>query len=118
MGCDCPDEVFAHILIESPSDALARLSIKKLVKVGGRLMVAVCRPPTHTDGLDKLQHIFDTGKKLRDLEGFNRFRLVIIADNPEQITPTLHDRFAQLAGLDDRIHLHVTSLSALPDCLR
>ena len=118
LGCDCPDEVFSHILVESPEDALAHLSVNKLLKIGGRLMTAICLPSVNIDVFDNLQQLFSVGKRLRDQAGFNRFRLVVISGNPEEITPKLCDRFTQLTGLDDRIHLHVVSPSELPDCLK
>ena len=81
-------------------------------------MAAICVPSVNIDAFDNLGQLFNAGKKLRDQENFNRFRLVVVSENPEDITPKLRDRFLQLSGLDDRMHLHVLSPSALPDCLK
>ena len=118
LGCGCPDEVFSKISIETPPDALARLSVTHLIKIGGRLMVAFWAASSHMDGFGRLRQIFSSGKKLRDRYGFNRFRLVAITDNPQRDAPRLHYRLTRCTALDDRMHLHVMKPSALPECLK
>nr|BAJ06968.1 putative uncharacterized protein [uncultured bacterium] len=114
LGCGCPDEVFSDLQIEPHPEAFIGLPIDSLVRIGGRLMVAVCASPEWREVSGDLKQVLEAGMSLRDHDGFNMFRLVVAPDEA-RITKQL---FKFTPGLDDRVHLHVVSHSALPSCLK
>jgi hypothetical protein len=117
LGCGCPDEVFSDIRIELQPEAFAGLPIDCLVRIGGRLLVAVCTSSEWRDAENNLGPVFKTGKGLRDQDGFNRFRFVLMTEETERAAQMVEARFHRLTGMDDRVHVHVVGPSALPSCL-
>lgn len=55
LGCGCPDEVFSDIRIEPRPKSFEGLPVDCLMKIGGRLMIAVCSS-TEWQKLKKNQH--------------------------------------------------------------
>jgi hypothetical protein len=51
------------------------------------------------------------GKKERDGKGSNRFRLVLVADEPDEARQAAGKVFERLRGTDEKVHLHVTGRS-------
>jgi len=89
LGCDCPEEVFSDIRIEPPPRGFDGLSVDLLVRIGGRLLVAVCTTAGQAVVMKKLHPLLLAGKGLRDRDGFNRFRLVIGAGEEETLPACL-----------------------------
>lgn len=114
LGCGCPDEVLADIRVEPRPSAFAGLPVSVLLRVGGRLLVAVCDT---TAGAGDLARIVPAGRQLRDAEGFNRVRLVMVVAEP-MATGVTADAWADLAAGDERVHLHQLAPSALPEALQ
>ncbi len=87
LGCGCPSEVFRQVRTRPefcpPFEAAA--------VVGGRLLVAVSRNASP----ELLEH----GRLIRDTEGLNRFRLLVLGPRPAALP-------SWLDGLPDRIHCH------------
>ena len=118
LGCGCPDEVLQDIQIEAHPYSFAGQPIDYLVRIGGRLLLAISMSSRWAEVAGKLRRLLETGKNLRDRNGFSRFRLVVSSDEPENPTAALQEQFIGLAGMDDKVHLHVIRPSALPRCLR
>ncbi len=78
------------------------------INVGTRLLIYIVS--VVDDQHDKVQglvsHLVRMGAKKRDEQGFNRFRLVLIATDPQSVEKRASEVFSSLAA-DDRIHLHV-----------
>jgi hypothetical protein len=53
-------------------------------------------------------------KKERDEKGLNRFRLVLVFDDPEKVRPGAERQFEELRGSDEKVHLHVISRKDFP----
>jgi hypothetical protein len=108
LGCSCPDEVFADI------DLRWRGATRALdLRVGGRLLVHLRWPvdiPTAEIGLVSWLH---EGRVTRDRDGLNRYRLVLALEPDTPSLVRLRQRFAQLRGDDERLHLHLLSPLAL-----
>jgi hypothetical protein len=117
LGCGCPDEVFSHIRIELQPEAFEGLPVDCLVRIGGRLLVAVCTSSEWREAEKKLDLVLKTGKNLRDQNRFNRFRFVLMTEEAERAAQMVEARFYRLTGMDDRVHVHVVGPSALPSCL-
>ena len=54
------------------------------------------------------------GRKDRDEKGLNRFRLVLVFDDPEKVRPGAERQFEELRGSDEKVHLHVIGRSDNP----
>lgn len=117
LGCGCPDDVLADLQVDPESTSLAGLPVDFLVNVGGRLLVAICTPHAWRALAQSLDRYFAAGKRLRDENGFNRFRMVVATDDPGNALAVLKHRLDALTGLDDRLHLHVVARSTLPTLL-
>jgi hypothetical protein len=115
LGCNCPDDVFKHIRIDSQPECFIGLPVDALIDIGGRLLVAVCAHAPWQDVQPSLQRIVTAGSACRDRNGFNRFRLVVAAEDTQEALTVLQPLFdAVIASGDDRMHLHVLPPAALP----
>ncbi len=105
LGCGCPEDVLEHIELEVRPGPPAW----RALRVGGRLLVHV-RPAPEPD-LAGLEAWLATGVAERDGQGFNRFRLVLVAAEPETLRAAAEARLAAWGG-DDRTHVHVIAEDA------
>jgi len=118
LGCGCPDEVFSKIRMEKNPVVFQGLPIDCLVKIGDRLLVAICLLEGLNGELgEDIRKSLKIGKRLRDDAGFNRFRLVVISEEADSIASVIQAQFDGLTGLDDKVHLHVLKPSAVPQFL-
>jgi hypothetical protein len=117
LGCHCADEVFRSITIE-PSGAADSAPVVRRLTVGGRLLIHVVAVPPDSTAVGWLERLVTDGVSQRDLGGFNRFRLVLVAPDVAETPADLESRFARAAGSDDRAHLHLVAASELPPSLR
>ncbi len=114
LGCNCPEEVFSSIdcLTDVPVHGIA-LDLK--INVGNRLLVYVLT----VDDPDSLRRILPllvtAGKKERDGKGFNRFRLVLAADDISRIKNEAETVYNSL-NEDEKVHLHLVSVKSIPQC--
>ncbi len=106
LGCKCPEKVFDDMQWEEKGEILE-------INISNKLLVNIFLNP-----LDKLnkKHIIDVlkvGQKKRDYKNFNRFRLVIpaeeVKENQKKYTSILHRLFPD----DDKIHLHILKIKQL-----
>ena len=112
LGCSCPDAVFDDIRVTADSDLFA--VAHTVYEIGGRLLVAAIVPADWQAIETSLGQFVDAGKRYRDRHGFNRFRLVIAADD-EAAARRLSLLFESLPNTDDKTHLHVIGSGVLPD---
>jgi hypothetical protein len=117
LGCTCPDEVLADIQVVPDPDGFAGLPVDFLLRVGGRLLVGICAPDTPGAVGALLSRCFAAGRALRDAEGFNRFRLVVVSSDPDQDANPLRAAFDGLPMRDGKLHLHVITRPELPEAL-
>ena len=115
LGCGCPDQILQRIdftrtdLAQEPAVKLSRID------VGGQLLVYVLEgeeDPTRLS--DVLPAIISTGLIERGKREFNRLRVVVAADRPDELQPVLERLFDASAPKDDKLHLHVISTMELP----
>jgi hypothetical protein len=114
LGCTCPDAVLERVLLgawESPAGVGLRL---RRVAVGGRLLIyllAVADP----DALPgRLPPILEAGREERDRGGFNRLRVVVASADPQTLEGLCRAPFDRIRAGDERMHLHLLPLAALP----
>jgi hypothetical protein len=106
LGCGCPEEVFSSILLETAPGPVGGIPLDFTIRIGGRLMVLGVAGETLHSPQGSLATLVAAGMGIRDGEGFNRVRIVVIRDDPESET-MVRNIFAGVQGLDERVHLHV-----------
>ncbi len=100
LGCGCPDELLAHLGIER------RPGGPTVLDVGGRLLVHLRACAGQEDLARGLAGWLAEGLARRDALGYNRFRLVLLVEDPDAIRPHAEALFASRAA-DARAHLHL-----------
>lgn len=114
LGCTCPDEVLSDIQVDGDPDGFAGLPVDFLLRVGGRLLVGIWSSDAPGAVGEILSRCVSAGRALRDAEGFNRFRLVVVCDDPDEDADVLRAAFDGLPGRDGKLHLHVITHPQLP----
>ena len=115
LGCGCPDDVLEWIqcthteLTQEEDTRITRID------VGGRLLVYVLE----IEGPDRraeeaLPAVIAAATVDRATSCFNRLRIVVAIDNPEEMRLRLEHTFSGSAPADDKVHLHVVSPTDLP----
>jgi hypothetical protein len=105
LGCGCPEEVFK--IIECRANIiLDGIQIRDRINIGNRLLIYVVevgRP----DSVEKiLKSLVIYGRKERDSAGFNRFRLVLTADDIGIFQRDAETIFKSINS-DEKVHLHL-----------
>jgi hypothetical protein len=115
LGCGCPDDVLEWIqcthseLNQEEDTRITRID------VGGRLLVYVLE----IEGPDRraeeaLPAVIAAATVDRATSCFNRLRVVVAIDDPEEMRPRLESTFNGSAPADERVHLHVVRTTDLP----
>jgi hypothetical protein len=115
LGCGCPDDVLEWIqcthteLTQEEDTRITRID------VGGRLLVYVLE----VDGPDQraeeaLPAVIAAATVDRATSCFNRLRVVVAIDNPDEMQNRLERTFNGSAPADDNVHLHVVRSTELP----
>jgi hypothetical protein len=102
LGCTCPEEVFQQISLDDGDGQIARK-----IRVGGRLLVYILDAGRATDLPGAVSEALRDGVRVRERDRFNRFRLVVVSDEPERISGTVEAAFSGSASRDPKTHLHV-----------
>jgi hypothetical protein len=114
IGCNCLDEVFRHIEIQRGSSAVKACSADCELRIGGRLLIVVTSEPIANLSA-RLGQVIAEGKQARNERKFNRFRLVVQTENAAQEREKLLRAFEEVAGKDERTHLHVLGKPEVPN---
>jgi hypothetical protein len=120
LGCGCPDEVFRSVSIDRVPASPGRPALTEL-RVGSRLLIRIVAAPDHAEAASWLEELAADGRAARDREGYNRFRLVVVAPALSALPGGLDGLaagFARATGGDDHAHLHVVPEDQLPAALR
>ena len=115
IGCTCPDEVFESINIEKKPRHDENFNSEYLVSIDGKLLVYLVEPYQWSSLTDSLEQIFCWWREMRNIGGFNRFRLVVITPDIKPARRKLLRQFGSLDGLDERLHLHIIEHKQLSD---
>jgi hypothetical protein len=108
LGCRCSEEVFLEIDLNKAPMPVGAIPLVFEIHAGGRLIILGVSDKHVLSSLDALNALVAAGAKIRDDRKYNRFRLVVLTDDPD-CEAKLRLRFMQLPGLDDRIHMHVVN---------
>jgi hypothetical protein len=111
LGCSCPEEVFQSIDIHRNVRLNSFIVLDSAIIIGNRLLVHIAEAGTVGCIEEHLPTLVNAGKKERDEKGLNRFRLVLVADEPREVRQTAGKLFDELRGTDEKVHLHVIDRS-------
>ncbi len=100
--------VLRDIGVEPPPPDLAALPVDWLLKVGGRLLVLICRADLDITDARTLARLGEAAAALRDACGFHRVRIVLPLSRPAQAYLGLP------TALDERLHWHRIPVEDLP----
>lgn len=109
LGCGCPEEVFSYIDCQS-NILLNNIMVNIKINIGNRLLIYVVEVNNSDSIKDILIALIDAGRKERDRSGFNRYRLVLAAENLQGIKQIAYDAF-NIIDRDEKTHLHIVSKS-------
>lgn len=105
LGCDCPGEVFEQIKY-SPGGPLKGMVTRNIV-IGNRLLITLWEVGD-ASVLQVLMPIFLVrGKTERDRRGLNRFRGVLVTEDPVGMESTAEACFLNCGDKDEKMHLHI-----------
>lgn len=114
LGCGCPEEVFQSISVRRNVRLNNFIVLDHALIIGNRLLIYIAEAGTEACMEEHLPVLMRSGMAERDDKGLNRFRLVLLADHPEEVQRTAGRVFEELRGKDEKMHLHVIDRSAMP----
>lgn len=103
LGCGCAEDVFK--IIELQQVEMAGTPYDR-VNIGNRLLIYIFETEDPVFVGRELARIVRAGKEERDRKSFNRFRLVLAADDARVRTAAMK-AYKELEFIDDRTFLHV-----------
>ncbi|GAB4353330.1 MAG: hypothetical protein Kow006_18380 [Gammaproteobacteria bacterium] len=112
LGCGCPEEVFATVQRERRSDP--RWGDLQRIDIGKRLLLYLVDLPMPVPGEEELVALLDRGRRDRDTNGFNRFRLVLFGEMDGKRSGDLNRLAESRFPGDEKVHLHLLHPSAHP----
>jgi hypothetical protein len=115
LGCGCPDEVLEWIQCTHTEFNQEQDTRITRIDVGGQLLVYVLE----IEGPDQraaeaLPAVIAAATVDRATSCFNRLRVVVALDDPDEMRPRIEASFDGSAPADDKVHLHVVSTTDLP----
>ncbi|MCG6866346.1 MAG: hypothetical protein LJE58_13075 [Thiogranum sp.] len=112
LGCGCPDEVFETI--ESSRIAVGALpGAATRIVVGDTLLLYVVAPASIQELADTIAEVADSGRRDRDANRYNRFRLVVSDDSDEGGRAGAVAGFAREVGSDKKMHIHFVDAATI-----
>ncbi|MFC1773852.1 hypothetical protein ACFL3A_10935 [Pseudomonadota bacterium] len=107
LGCSCPEEVFDKIDYQKESDGISGSK----VNVGDRLLIYIITMDGKSNTQEVINSALERGVVERDNKGFNRFRLVLVASQPDVLRSSAELAFESSGYADKKTHLHVVNES-------
>jgi hypothetical protein len=114
LGCSCPEDVFRTIDVRRNVRLNNFAVLDSAIIIGNRLLVYIAEAGTAGCTEEHLPVLVEAGKKERDEKGLNRFRLVLVTNEPEGVQLAAKKQFEELRGSDDKVHLHVINRKTMP----
>ena len=115
LGCGCPDDVLEWIQCTHTELAQEQDTRIARIDVGGQLLVYVLEIEGHDRRAEEaLPAVISAAIVDRSTSCFNRLRIVVAVDDPEEMKARLEEVFVGSAPADDKVHLHVVRTTDLP----
>jgi len=118
LGCACPPAIFENVLLHPVDSAFAAIQGTCLVSIGRRLLVLLVEARSRDLTRDGIESLLRHGRELRDAGGFNRFRLVVVAEQGELASEVTAVDPEESVPWDGRVHLHRVTPGQVPAVLR
>jgi len=112
LGCTCPDSVFEKIETGSVDVGDVTNRATRLV-IGDTLLLYVVVPGSMPALVASLPELAELGRRDRNTHCYNRFRLVVADDGDSRLHETAAVRFAEVAGGDEKMHIHFVTPAAV-----
>ena len=106
LGCTCPDEVFRHVDCQAGVNVSQDVRLDYEINVGNRLLIYLVAADDAGSLRPLISQLVREGTGKRDRENFNRFRLVLVTEEPADTAENASAIFHSL-GADEKVHLHV-----------
>ena len=114
LGCGCPEEVFRSIQSRWDVRLNSFITLRGAFIIGNRLLIYIVEAGTSGCIEEHLPVLVAMGKQERNNKGLNRFRLVLVADDPAEVQRVAGKMFEELRGTDEKLHLHVIHKKDIP----
>jgi hypothetical protein len=110
LGCDCPEEVFDKIVCEDDVQINSELTVSYRINIGDKLLIYILVLHQRYKLGSALLKLIEAGREERNDRGFNRFRLVLVSENPDVIKDDAYKLFEQIEK-DEKVHLHIININ-------
>ena len=107
LGCNCPSEVFNIIEWEKDIQLDQSINLNYKINIGNRLLIYIIEINDKEFLRQNLLKIAAHGIGERNQNNFNRFRLVIISNNIDEIDKSGQRLFDTILKGDQKAHLHL-----------
>ena len=107
LRCKCPDNVFEQIDDRQVTSKISPHT--RSITIGRKLLLYVWEVGSPDQLEEGVPAILAAGKKARDELGLNRFRAILVTDDPSTIKIQADLCLSQFRELDEKMHLHVIS---------
>ncbi|MDB4575892.1 hypothetical protein N9112_02925 [bacterium] len=105
LGCGCPEEVFEKIDVSMYLAVGHEKEVTRIV-VGDTLLIYIIAPETYGDLIDGIESLGLAGKKDRDINNYNRFRLVVSGLEGDVRQREASEHFSEFFKMDAKMHIH------------
>ncbi len=112
LGCGCPDEVFEKIEVHRNYKLGLSFSTTR-INIGDTLLIYIVRPASSAELQEAIKKIVLDGREDRNTHRFNRFRLVIAADEKGLEADIATRKFAAEIGEDEKMHIHFVKVEVV-----
>jgi hypothetical protein len=107
LGCSCSEEVFRSIEVRRNEHLNNFITLDSAVIIGNRLLLYIAVTGSVRCIEEHLPVLVAVGMKERNEKKLNRFRLVLVVDDPEEVRWLAERQFEELRDSDEKVHLHV-----------
>ncbi len=117
LGCGCPPEVFDNITFIENFTLCQNTILKYKLIIGGKLLIYVIENADTEFIENNLINVIFMGKAERNSIGLNRFRLVLVYKDIDEIKTAAEEYFSLMTDYEtdaDKLHLHIIYPGELP----
>jgi hypothetical protein len=107
LGCNCPSEVFNIIERQKDIQLDQNINLNYRINIGNRLLIYIMEINDKEFLRQNLLKIVAHGIDERNKNNFNRFRLVIISNDIDEMNKSGQRLLNTILKMDQKVHLHI-----------
>lgn len=107
LGCNCPSEVFNIIERQKDIQLDQNINLNYRINIGNRLLIYIMEINDKEFLRQNLLKIVAHGIDERNKNNFNRFRLVIISNDIDEMNKSGQRLLNTILKRDQKVHLHI-----------